>query len=139
MWDGVKFRSTDGSGSLAAAFVVISTGLFGLAACTLLFVNDEPLGPLLLLGGYFASALFFLWLLSGRGELPSVRHFIFRGRANNAVVKYEPKLVRQRPASYGTNHPPSAEEIRDLSDGLRNWVPSKHARPRSTPRSPRPD
>ncbi len=134
MWDQVKFRSTDGSGSLAAAFVVFSTGLFGLAACTLLFVNDDPLVPLALLGGYFASAMVFLWLLSARNDLPSVRYLIFRSDRHAPRVTYQPKVIRQRPQTYGTNHPPTVDDVRDLSDGLRNWVPSTVGGSRRVPR-----
>lgn len=135
MWEHIKFKSTNASGSFAAAFVVLSTGLFGLILCTLLWVENDLYLALILIGGYFALGMLFVSLINGRSELPSTRHFFFGRRHRNAPpCGYTPRMHRARPAQYGTNRPPTVEEIRELADGPRNWVPSKLSGGRRSPR-----
>lgn len=47
-----------------------------------------------------------------------------RSRHAKPENEYDPKRAATTRKSYGTNHPPTAEEVRELKDGLNNWVPS---------------
>ena len=47
------------------------------------------------------------------------------GRKTSAEPEYEPKRATRTVQAYGDNRPPTVEEVRDMKDGLHNWVPAR--------------
>ena len=131
----MKFKSTNGSGSLAAAYLIFCVGLVGCTICTgLLFRRTPNLSVIVLsIGGALA---FLTIVLKLRPDLPSDCLSIFTWGRRSAEAEYTPSLIRTKPKTFGTNRPPTVEEIRDLKDTNRNWVPSNTRSGRTSLRKP---
>ncbi len=108
---------------MAAAFV----GLFG--ALGVAFVAAASGGdPVITLGvilGGVCGFLVVLWLLSNSASVSprACYNWVFSKNVR-PKADYEPRRKIAKREKYGTQTPASAEEVRDLKDGLRNWVPS---------------
>lgn len=129
---------------LATGFVC----LLGIVFCgfvVLAFAN-EPRKPVMVLVGVFLSLAFLMWLLR---EKP--KEVIAEKEAKWFGIFAKPKVVsklrltrRKKPkiVAFGTNEPPDAQrirEIKELTDGMKNWVPPKtdpdqEATPKTPPR-----
>lgn len=126
------------AGSLLASIFVLMGGFLSCAAVIFAF-SREPRGPLFILGGSFAGVSLLLWLLRDRPAAGQRQRFawVFSRGARPKSLDYQPKLIRSTPHSYGTNHPPTVEEVRDLKGTPRNWVPSNLPSGRRSPRGER--
>ena len=135
MWQHIKFKSSNGSASLAAAYLIFCVGLVGCTICTALLFHQTPNLSMAVLsvGGAFALLSVVLKL---KPDLPSDCLWIFTRGRRSAEKEYTPRLIKSKSESYGTNRPPTAEEIRDLKDNPRNWVPSNTRRGRNSVHRP---
>lgn len=124
MLENMKLRSPNNSGSWAAASMIFSVGLFGLAASSMLALRRTPEVSLYVLGAGGGLALLMLSLRM-RSELPSACLWLFTRGRHAAAPEYLPRLIKSVPQTFGTNHPPTVEEIRELKDSPRTWVPSQ--------------
>lgn len=124
MLENMKFKSTNGSGSLAAAYLISITGLVGVTLATGLAFHRTPDVPLYVFG--IGGGLVLLTLIAHlRPELPSSGLWLFSRGRSAPDPHYVPRLIKSAPTAFGTNLPPTIEELRDLKDTARNWVPSK--------------
>ncbi|HID24454.1 MAG TPA: hypothetical protein EYP14_18925 [Planctomycetaceae bacterium] len=113
---------------LATTFVVAG----GIVLCAFMSVafGREPIRPLLMSAAVFGATAWLLYLLRERPRRAEERRRgllgVFR-RHKVATIRYRPrkKAPHVRHVKFGTNQPPTPEELRDLADGLRTWVPSK--------------
>ncbi|MCX7419388.1 MAG: hypothetical protein NT013_07600 [Planctomycetia bacterium] len=117
--------------SWLATGVVSLMGIIFSGFVVLAFAND-PQKPVMLLAGVFLSLAVLMWLLR---EKPKV--VIAEKEAKWLGIFAKPKVVsklrltrRKKPKieQFGTNEPPDAErirEIKELTDGMKNWVPPK--------------
>ncbi len=122
---------------LATTFVVFG----GAAVCALIATafSSRPSERALTLGAVFAAMLLLLWVLRERprNELKETRYFwLLRRRPKRQKTVVEIRFQRPRkPTQYGTNRPPTAEQIRELRENVNTWVPaSAPPRRRSQPR-----
>jgi hypothetical protein len=124
MLENMKFKSSNYSGSWAAAWMIFSVGLFGLAASAMLAFRQTPEVAIYVLTIGGGLALLSL-ILRMRPELPSECLWLFSRGRHTAAPDYVPRIIRSAPTTFGTNHPPTVEEIRELKDSPRTWVPSQ--------------
>ena len=123
------------SGSEAVAWLatgaVCFLGIVFIGFIILIFAN-EPTKPVLIVSGLFLGLAILLFLLRENPkdtvDAEEEKWFgIFR--KPKAMTRY--KLTRHRKpkiVQFGTNEPPTAErirEIKEVSDGMKNWVPPK--------------
>jgi hypothetical protein len=134
---GYRFRSSRNSGGVFASTVVLTIAIFGgIVVGSVAFPRNTGIVWLVAIAG-FIFTLMMVWLLRDRptGSLRESFAWLSRKPAE-APLDYEPKAKRPERVRYGTNRPPTAEELRDMKDGDRNWVPSNtpagQRRPRRT-------
>ena len=112
--------------SLLATCYVFASGALVCSFIALAFSND-PAVPLLIVGGSFLLVFILLSLLRdkrGNSWLEGGYYWLLRRRPDECDIHYTPRVIKDQPQQYGTNEPPTAEEIRELSGGLNTWVPS---------------
>lgn len=122
---GYKFRSSRNAGGVFASTVVLTIAIFGgLVIGSAMFPRDTGRVWVGVIAGSIVTLLL-IWLLRDRpdGTLRDSFAWLSRKPAE-ASVDYEPQLKQVKRVRYGTNRPPTAEELRDLKEGDRNWVPS---------------
>lgn len=119
------------AGPLLASSLVVLLGGLGVAVIVAVGGTD-PLLIVLLAAGL---ALLLLFMGFGLRTTPSSTLSALYGwvRSRNArpPKEYAPRIRREE-RDYGTNQPPTADELRELKDGTKTWVPS------STPRREKP-
>lgn len=125
MGNNYKFRSDRNSGGLFASTVVLTIFVFGLIIVGSVAFPRDPGTVWAVAGGGFLLILLLVWLLRDRpqGSLRERFNWLSRPPAE-APLDYQPEVKRPERVRYGTNRPPTADEIRDLKEGDRNWVPS---------------
>lgn len=125
MGNSYKFRSERNAAALFATTVVLTIAVFGALVVGAIAFPRDPGIVWLLGGGGFGLALLVVLLLRERPEGSLRQQFGWMSRKPpTADVDYEPRVIRSEPARFGTNRPPTVEQIRDLKDTDRNWVPS---------------
>ncbi|MEW4528879.1 hypothetical protein [Maioricimonas sp. JC845] len=121
---------------LATTFVILG----GAIACTgvVLVFSREPAVPLMIVGGIAVGLGLMAVLFRERptGGSRSVMSWVFSRNARPAHVDYRPVIRKPRWQQFGTNAPPSPDEIRELKDTDRNWVPSNTRAGRRSQRRP---
>lgn len=83
------------------------------------------------------AAFSLLWLLRDRREnrwLEGGHAWLLRRRPDEQTLHYSPRLIKPVVRVYGTNQPPTAEEIHELAQDTNTWVPSARSRHRPQPR-----
>lgn len=111
------------AGSLFAATVVIFLGAFA-GAGIFAAGGGDPVIALVILGvGLTAIPLLVRLAGSTSSGSASAFNWVFSREARPAE-DYTPRYRRSRRAAGGENHPPTLDEIRDIKDELRTWVPS---------------
>lgn len=123
------------SGGEAVAWLatgaVCFLGIVFIGFIILVFAN-EPTKPVLIVSGLFLGLAILLFLLreNPKGVVNAEEEKWFGiFRKPKAITRY--KLTRHRKpkiVQFGTNEPPTAErirEIKEVSDGMKNWVPPK--------------
>lgn len=131
MLEHAKFKSTDGSGSWAAAYLMFTVALVGAALFSGLAYARHPEVPVLVLAIGGAAAMLSL-VLRVRPDLPSQSLWLFSRGRQLSKPGYVPRIIKTRPCQFGTNRPPTVDEIRELKDNPRNWVPSRSHSQRRT-------
>ncbi len=106
-------------------------GILFISFIILMFAN-EPTKPVAIVSGLFLGLALLLFLLREKPkDIVDAEEEKWFGifRKPKAITRY--KLTRHRKpkiVQFGTNEPPSAEsirEIKEVSDGMKNWVPPK--------------
>lgn len=106
----------------------------------LMFAN-EPTKPVLILSGLFLGLAILLFLLREKPKEAihdEEEKWLGIFRKPKAITLY--KVTRHRKpkiVQFGTNEPPTAEQIREIkevSDGMKNWVPPQTDPHRENPK-----
>ena len=125
MLENMKFKSSNNAGSWAAAYLIFAVALVGMTFVSVLAFQDHPEAGVWVLGVGGGLGLLTL-VLRVRPELPSECLWLFTRGRRATSPDYVPRIIKPTPVTtFGTNRPPTAEEIRDLKDTPRNWVPSQ--------------
>lgn len=129
----------DNLGKQAAAWLatcfVLAGGALSCITLAVLFL-DNPVRPLLqIAGATFGLGLAF-WLLRGRRENRArvgLIAWLVRAQdsGNHLVAMRVGKKEKSVPVQFGTNTPPTVQEVRELADDARVWVP-RNRRPETT-------
>lgn len=127
-----KYRSERNSGGLFASTVVLTIALFGALFVGMVSNPNQP-GIVWIVGAAGLLGLMLLvWLLRDRPHSSLRDSFGWLSRrTKEQTLEYDPQLIKSGPQKFGTNLPPSVEEIRELKDNDRNWVPSNASRRKS--------
>ena len=128
-------RSRHMLGPLLASIMVLFYGGMGIALVIAAAGGDPVigLGIFVALSGVFLGIAFLLRSLP-KGSFTSFDWLRRRPQVAASDYTPQPREKAQR-KNFGTNRPPSVDDVRDAKDGLNNWVPSNS--PRSRPRSSR--
>jgi hypothetical protein len=111
------------AGPLLASMLVVLYGAIG-AAVLIAGGGGNPLTALLILGGVLILFGLFAYFIQSipRSPMDSAYSWI-RSRQARPDDLYLPKIRRSR-QHYGENAPPTVDDVRELKEGLNNWVPS---------------
>lgn len=126
MWENMKFHTHRNAGGLLASTIVLTIGFFGVLLVALLAFPRQPEVPWMIGGAILLLIILFVLLMRDRPQNRLKDRFGWlSGRRKEGVdLGYEPRLIKSEPHRYGTNHPPTLDEIRELKESDRNWVPS---------------
>lgn len=112
------------TGPLIGATVVL---IFGALGCSIMMAAAGS-DPIAALGIFFIGLALIgmmLWLLRATPEMgASMYDWVKSRRSRPAPLAYEPELRAAASKRFGTNAPPTIDQVRDLKDGLNTWVPS---------------
>ncbi|MCA8997242.1 MAG: hypothetical protein KDA80_09650 [Planctomycetaceae bacterium] len=118
------------SGPLLASALVVFLGGLGVAII-MAAGGADPAAGLTIFGA--GLGLIFCLALLGRA-VPSTTLSDLYGwvtsKDSRPAVDYEPRAVGQRRHEYGTNRPPTAEEVREMKESPNCWVPNSLGPPR---------
>lgn len=115
--------------SWLATGAVCFLGVLFCGVILLTFAN-EPSKPILVMSGVFVALAIMLYGLREKPKdsiIEEEEKWFGLFRKPKAITRY--KLTRHRKpkiVQFGTNEPPTAErirEIKEVSDGLKNWAP----------------
>lgn len=121
------------AGPMLASGLVFLLGALGTAFIASAGGGNPLIGGVILGGGLLAFVLFWLILsLLFRSATGGAYRWVF-SKQSRPELPYEPQRRKTRQDSYGTNRPPSADELRELKDSPRTWIPSNSRRRRSEP------
>ncbi|MCA9025103.1 MAG: hypothetical protein KDA86_07805 [Planctomycetaceae bacterium] len=121
MWENMKFKSSNHSGSWAAAYFILTMGMVGVSAMALIAFQDRPEFAWVVLG--VIAGLLILSILLRRSDLPSATLKGIFGRRVEEPFDYEPRFVKPKSLEFGTKQPPTVEDIREAAESGNNWVP----------------
>jgi len=121
MWENMKFKSDNNSGSWAAAYFILSMGMVGLTGLSMLAFEEHPESAWAVLA--IIAVLLLLSILLRRIDLPSATLGGIFGRKRKRSLDYEPRLKKPKSLEFGTNQPPTVEDIREAAESGNNWVP----------------
>jgi hypothetical protein len=120
------------AGPLLASSLVMLLGALGIAILAAAGGKDPYIGLFVFLGA-LGGVLVFGYLVQ---HLPtgtmSTRFDWMKSKDARPANDYAPQPRRPRRQHYGERQPPSVEDIRDLKEGLNNWVPSNAPRRKKT-------
>jgi hypothetical protein len=128
------------AGSILASVLVFLVGGFGAAFVAAAGGND-PVVVLEIMGGVAVLCISLLWLLNVMTKVSpkACYNWVFSKNAR-PNADYEPRRRNEsrrrneERAGYGTNHPSSVEELKEIRDDSRTWVPSSTRQSRSGPK-----
>ncbi len=114
------------AGSIMASILVLMVGMIGVCSVAFMVNPDQaPKHLLMVLGGFVV----FVGLVIGvmpRVPMPTGKIAWFnRRKSREEYLGYSPKLDKPVVTRFGTNAPPTVQEVRDLKDTSRTWVPSR--------------
>ena len=125
-YSGNRNYGQDATALLATTVVV----LLGLGVCTFIvaFLADAPKFPMLVCGGMAVTVVLLAKLLGPRRRSPlrdSHGAIISTNDERWEDIDFDRVKPRRKRStkSFGTNEPPTPEQLRDLADGPHNWVP----------------
>lgn len=124
-----KYRSDRNSGGLLASTIVLTIGFLACLFIGVVAYPRQPVVPIVISGGLVSFFLLFVWMFRDRPAVSQRDRFRWLSRKKDAMpgADYEPRRIESadsRPQQYGTQRPPTLDEIRELKDSDRNWVPS---------------
>ena len=126
---GYKYRYERNSGGLFASTVVLTVALFGALFVGLVANPNQPAIVWIIGAAGLLALMLLVWLLRDRPNSSLRDSFGWLSRrSKEQTLDYDPQLIKSGPQKFGTNLPPSVEEIRELKDTDRNWVPSNASR-----------
>lgn len=126
--------SRDRGRASAALFATAYILVIGLGACLFIVfaaADQATATKMAALSLAVASTIWFLfWLLRDRrSNQSSLTNIVWLGRKERRSndFDYKPRLRKRRRSreTTGTNQPPTVERIRELSDNVKTWVPSR--------------
>ncbi|WP_437203084.1 hypothetical protein [Planctomicrobium sp. SH664] len=117
-------RNRELLGPLLATIIVLFYG--GVATAIVLAAGgSDPVIGLLIFFGLSGVTLVVAYLLQAFGSVPMHPLAWFKRRKADPLAVYNPEPRQRAPReTYGTNRPPSVEEVRDAKDSPRNWIPA---------------
>lgn len=128
-----EFRPDRRAGPLLASAMVIFLGGLGVAIVAAAGGSD-PIAVLIIFGCVIGIVL--CLSLFGRAAPSQTLGRLYgwvTSKEARPAMDYVPKTTREKAIRYGTNAPPSADEVRDLKEGLNNWVPGRTPTARRRP------
>lgn len=121
-------------GSIMASVIVLFVGLTGVCFVAFLAAPENVYLTLGIIAGSFLVLSILVLGVIPRVPLPTGALSWFRGRkGRNQYVGYSPKISKPTYDTFGTNAPPTVDEVRDIKAEGKNWVPSRTAASRSRP------
>jgi len=118
-----QYRPDRRSGPLLASTLVLFLGAIAAAVVTTAS-GKSPVVGICIFVAFAAMTPVFLWMLRATPQQTVGSLYIWlRSRETKPKTDYQPRPVRAQ-RTYGTNRPPSTEQLKDLKDGPNNWVPS---------------
>ncbi|SFI76205.1 hypothetical protein [Planctomicrobium piriforme] len=122
------------AGPLLASTLVMLLGAVGASAVIAGSGGDPYIGLLIFLGVIGAALIFGYVMRSTPSTTLTSRFGWLASKDARPADDYLPRAMRIK-RSYGTNHPPTVEEVKDLKGSVNNWVPAKGASSGRAPRS----
>lgn len=124
------------TGSILAATLVLVVGTVGGAIFTGTATHNSEHVTFCVVGGLL-TIIVMLWLTSSRpGSFLADRVNWILARHRDESLTYLPEVrTPQQRQHFGTNAPPTVDEVRELKEGMNTWVPSKktgHSRRRTS-------
>lgn len=112
------------SGSILASTLVFFIGGLGVAI-VVASSGGNPIWTFAAVGLVLGLFLLLNWLISTTSatSLRDCYRWAFSKRVR-PEPEYEPRRKAERAARYGEKGPPSADDLKELKDGTRSWVPS---------------
>ena len=116
------------AGSILASAFVVMTGAIGLAFA-LVIAGGDPQFSVWVFVLTLIPLVLLAWLIRATlaVDVRGAYHWVL-GRKPKSEEEYVPKKAKRAERTYGSNRPPTSEELRDMKDGLRNWVPNRGSR-----------
>ncbi|HWL08719.1 MAG TPA: hypothetical protein VNQ76_09950 [Planctomicrobium sp.] len=112
------------AGPIFASGLVILLGALGVAITVAAGGGDAWITCAVFVGIIFATPLLGLLFRANPGNLLANRFGWMTVRNPNDESDYLPRAMRTRRRHFGTNQPPTVEEIREAKENLNNWVPA---------------
>jgi len=124
---GPFVRPSREASSLAAAMLVLVQALTGLAFLLVILSESADRDFLWAIGGVFLLAGLLFWLtFKPVSVLRDTMSWVQNRRARPAQVDFTIRRREAAMARFGTNAPPTLEELREQREtGGNNWVPSR--------------
>ncbi len=124
MGDPLQFRPDRNFAPLLATAIVLVGGVVVCVGIMLAAGEVKPV-PVALAVGFGVAMGMVLWSLR---EKPVVQRrswfaWVAHGRGRKQRTTYELRILHPR-KQYGQNRPPTLEELREMQDATRTWVPS---------------
>jgi hypothetical protein len=137
MWEHMKFKSNHNAGAAVAATLVLMLGFVGFVFVAMLVFPRSPEVPWAIAAVILVVSLLIVFVLRDR-PTPSLRSafaWVLGRRRRETGLEYEPRPLKAGPPVYGTNRPPTRDELREMKDGSTStWVPSSAHSGRASPR-----
>jgi len=124
---GPFLRPSREASSLALAMLVLVQALTGLAFLLVIFSENADRNFLWAIGGLLVLFAFLFWLsFKPVSKLKDTMAWVASRKARPEALDFTIARREAAMARFGTNAPPSLEELREERDGsVNNWVPSR--------------
>lgn len=117
-----------------ASVLVLMVGVMGVCTVAFLVAPDQAFEGILGLLGGLAVLIFLVLGVMPRVPMPTGKVAWFsRKKARDEYLGYNPRLDKPVVDRFGTNAPPTAEDVRELKDTNRTWVPARTVSGRPKP------
>ena len=128
MGDNLQFRPNRMIAPLMATAVILLLGTAFCVAIILAFGEARPVPIGIAIGSAVGFAVL-MWSLRDKPEARKRRWFAWlTRRPGDDERKFYRVAALQRRLEYGKNKPPTLEQLRELKDPTRTWVPAKDRR-----------
>lgn len=118
-----------------ASVLVLMVGVMGVCTVAFLVAPDHAAESIYGFLGGLAVLLVLVLGVMPRVPMPTGTVAWFnRKKARDEYLGYNPRLDKPVVERFGTNAPPTVDEVRELKDTSRTWVPSRTVSGRPKPR-----